>query len=110
MNARFNDINDTQQLETLFQNSFNSPVVLFKHSITCPISADVYREISKVDAEINLVIVQQARDVSTTIAEKTGIRHESPQAIILKGGKAVYNASHYSIEAKEVEKMLASNI
>jgi bacillithiol system protein YtxJ len=106
MSARFNDINDTQQLETLFQKSFDEPVVLFKHSITCAISADVYREISNVDAEINLIIVQRTRNVSNAIAEKTGVRHESPQAIILKDGKAVYNASHYNIEAEEVEEML----
>lgn len=106
MNARFNDINDTQQLETLFQKSFETPVALFKHSVTCPISADVYRAISQVDGEINLVIVQRARDVSNAIAEKTGIRHESPQAIILKDGKAVFNASHYNIEAEEISEKL----
>jgi bacillithiol system protein YtxJ len=106
MSARFNDINDTQQLETLFQKSFEAPVALFKHSITCPISADVYREISQVDAEINLIIVQRARNISSAIAEKTGIRHESPQAIILKDGKPVYHASHYKIEAEEISGKL----
>lgn len=104
MNARFNEINDAHELEALFQKSFEAPVVLFKHSLTCPISADAYREISDAEADINLIIVQRARNISNTIAEKTGIRHESPQAIILKDGNAVYNASHYNIKSEEVEK------
>lgn len=106
MNARFNEIHDAQELETLFQKSFEEPVLLFKHSLTCPISATAYHEIGQADAEINFVIVQRARAVSNAIAEKTGIRHESPQAIVIKNGEAIYNASHYNIAADEVEKRL----
>jgi bacillithiol system protein YtxJ len=109
MNARFNEINDSQQLEILFQKSFEKPVALFKHSLTCPISADVYRNVSQADAEINLVIVQHARNISNEIAEKTGIRHESPQAIILKDGKAIYHAAHFDIEAKEISEKLKTD-
>ena len=105
MNARFTEIHDTQELETLFQKSFKEPIVLFKHSLTCPISSAVYHEISQADAEINFVIVQRARHVSNAIAEKTGVRHESPQAIVLKDGKPIYHASHYNVDAEEIEKM-----
>ena len=104
MNARFTEIHDTQELETLFQKSFKEPIVLFKHSLTCPISSYAYQKISEADAEINFVIVQRARGVSNAIAEKTGIRHESPQAIVLKDGKAIYHASHYSVDAETIEK------
>ena len=106
MNARFNDINDSQELEAIFQKSFEEPVLLFKHSIACPISASAYQAIAQADAEINIIVVQHARDVSNALAEKTGIRHESPQAIILKDGEAIYHASHYNISANEVEKQL----
>ena len=102
MNARFNEINDTQELDTLFEKSFDAPVVLFKHSVTCPISADVYREVAQADADVNIIVVQRARNVSNAVAEKTGIRHESPQALIIKDGKAVYHASHYDITAEEI--------
>ena len=103
MKARFNEIHDAQELEALFEKSNEQPVVLFKHSITCPISSGVYQEISKADADINLIVVQTARNVSTAIAEKTGIRHESPQAIVLKNQEVVYHASHYDVTAQEVE-------
>lgn len=107
MNAKFHEINTSAELENLFQQSFNSPVVLFKHSVTCPISTNVFDEISEADAEINLIIVQKARNISTEIAQKTGIRHESPQAIVLKDGKAIYHASHYDITAEEVRKVVS---
>ncbi len=106
MNARFHKINTSEELENLFQKSFDAPVVLFKHSLTCPISTGVYQEVSQADAEINLVIMQNARNISNEIAEKTGIRHESPQAIVLKDGKPVYHASHYDITAEEIGEKL----
>jgi len=103
MKARFNEIHDTEELAALIEKSNEQSVILFKHSTTCPISAGVYQEISNADADINLIVVQHARNVSTEIAEKTGIKHESPQAIILKNGKVVYHASHYDVTAQEVE-------
>jgi bacillithiol system protein YtxJ len=108
MRARFNKIESTEQLDELFAASSEKPVVLFKHSVTCPISSDVYHEVSNADVDVNLVIVQTARPISNAIAERTGIRHESPQAIILRDGKAVYNASHYDVSAEDIEEQAKS--
>jgi bacillithiol system protein YtxJ len=105
MNANFIEIKSNEELDRLFEKSNEKPVVLFKHSTTCPISSGVYHEISNADAEINIVIVQHARSVSNAIAEKTGIIHQSPQAIILKNGEPVYHASHYDITTQDVEKI-----
>lgn len=104
--ANFIDRKDPAELESLLAASNEGSVFIFKHSVTCPISMDIYREVSKLDADVNLVIVQNARPLSNKIAEKTGIRHESPQAIILKNSKAAYSASHYDIEAEEIEKRM----
>jgi bacillithiol system protein YtxJ len=103
MKARFNEIQDTDQLTTLIEKSNEEAVVLFKHSTTCPISAGVYHEISNADVDINLIVVQRSRNVSTELAERTGVKHESPQAIVLKNGRVVYHASHYDVTAQEVE-------
>jgi bacillithiol system protein YtxJ len=103
MKANFTEINSTEQLDELFKKSNENPIVLFKHSLTCPISAGVHQEISSADADINMVIMQRARNVSDEIAKRTGIRHESPQAIILKNGKVVYHAAHYDVTASDVE-------
>ncbi len=103
MKAKFTEINTTEQLDTLFEQSNEKPIVLFKHSLTCPISAGVYQDVSNADADINIIIMQKARNVSDAIAQKTGVRHESPQAIILKDGKVVYHAAHYDVTASDVE-------
>jgi bacillithiol system protein YtxJ len=106
MKANFTQLDSTEKLDELFQKSHEAPVVLFKHSVTCPISAAVYREIENLDADVHIVVVQSARNVSNEIATRTGIRHESPQAIVLKDGKPVYQASHYSVKAEEVNAKL----
>jgi bacillithiol system protein YtxJ len=106
MKAVINKINSSEELEALFTKSSEKPIALFKHSITCPISMDVYREINNVEGEINVVVVQTARSVSNEIAVRTGVRHESPQALVIKDGKAIYHASHYDITADEVNSKL----
>ncbi len=106
MKARFNEIHSTEELNALFEKSNEQAVVLFKHSTTCPISAGVYQEISNADADINLIVVQNARNVSDAVAKITGVRHESPQAFVVKNGEVVYHASHYDVTASEVEKSL----
>lgn len=95
-----------EALDRLFERSHNEPVVLFKHSSTCGISAGVHSEVSRVAGDINIVTVQTHRGISNEIAERTGIRHESPQAIILWAGKTVYHASHYDITAADIEDWL----
>ncbi len=106
MKARFSEINNTEELDALFEKSNEQAVVLFKHSTTCPISAGVYQEISNADADINLIVVQKARTVSDAIAEKTGVRHESPQAFVVKDGAVVYHASHYDVTAEDINSKL----
>lgn len=102
MKANFIEVKSNEELNALFEKSNEKPVVLFKHSLTCPISAGVYQEMSGADADVNIVVMQHARDVSQEIAIRTGIRHESPQAIVLKNGKPVYHASHYDVTADDV--------
>ena len=106
MAANFIELDSREQLDELFMRSHTMPVVIFKHSITCGISSGVYREVSNVEGDINLVIVQHSRDISNAIAVRTGIRHESPQALVLQDGLPVYHASHYDIEAAAIGKYL----
>lgn len=108
MKARFNEIHTTDELDALLEQSNEKPVILFKHSTTCPISHGVYKEVSNADADINLIVVQNSRNISTAVAEKTGIRHESPQALILRNGKVVYHASHYDVTADDINSEMGS--
>ena len=109
MGDRFTKIADADALEQALTRSNDAPVILFKHSTTCPISSAAYEQMSKVTSDVALVVVQRARDVSTEIASRTGIQHESPQAIVLRNGKAVWSASHFDITAKAVEKAVSEH-
>ncbi len=101
--AQFIPLADTKALEELFEISHSKPVVLFKHSTTCPISSAAYQEMSRYGGDVSLLIVQQSRDISRAVEARTGVRHESPQAIVLRNGQAVWNASHWSVRRGAVE-------
>ncbi len=109
MKAQFIELNTLDQLDELFEVSSRKPVIIFKHSTTCPISANVFDEISEVDSTIFLIKVQNARNISDAIAEKTSIKHETPQTIILKDEKPVYHASHYDITKSDITAELENN-
>lgn len=109
METSFTQINDTSALEQLLTRSHSEPVVLFKHSTTCPISANAYRQMSRLGSDVSLVVVQRARDLSNEIETRTGVRHESPQAIVLRNGEAVWTASHFDITSDAVERAVREN-
>lgn len=97
-------------LDDVLALSAERPVWLFKHSVTCGISARAHGEYQRYveargeDAELfTLLEVQNARPLSNEIAERFGIRHESPQAILVKNGQPVWNASHGQIVAQALE-------
>lgn len=98
MAANITPVRSSQDLDSLFEDSHSAPVVIFKHSSSCGISAHVLEGMSDLEAKIHLVVVQSHRDLSNVIEQRTGYRHQSPQAFVIRDGKAVYQASHYGID------------
>ena len=96
-------------LENSFERSFVRPVILFKHSNSCGISAHVFEMTSEIDADIDLIVIQEHRDLSNSVAERTGYVHQSPQAFVLKNGVPVYHATHYGIDPKKIVEAVAAN-
>ncbi|MCP9495520.1 MAG: bacillithiol system redox-active protein YtxJ [Pyrinomonadaceae bacterium MAG19_C2-C3] len=105
----FNEILDKQGLDELIKNSNDAPVILFKHSTTCPISANAHREMTKVASPVGLVVVQHSRELSREVERRTGVRHESPQAFVLRNGEVAWHASHYDITQADVEQVMSDN-
>jgi bacillithiol system protein YtxJ len=72
--------------------------LLFKHSTTCPISARANLEVQKYEKSATLPILQvlviESRPLSLSIAEDHQVQHASPQVILFKDGKSVWNTSH----------------
>jgi bacillithiol system protein YtxJ len=109
MPANFIKLESIDDLDRLIDRSHDCPVVIFKHSASCGISSGVFDVVDGgLEADVHLVVVQKNRDVSNHIAHRTGIRHESPQAIVLHKGAAVYHASHWDIEPTEILDRIAA--
>ena len=106
-------LSDLHMLEAAIAESRERPVVLFKHSRTCGISCEaldelhVHVERNTVNAGYKVITVQSHRGVSDIVSQRLGIRHETPQAILLRDGRAVWNASHFRITADTLEQALS---
>jgi bacillithiol system protein YtxJ len=109
-------LSDVDMLEAAIAESAERPVLLFKHSRTCGISCEALDELCAHVAEqadkssaaaYKVITVQSHRGLSDNAAKRLGIRHETPQAILLKDGRVVWNASHFRITAAALARAIA---
>jgi bacillithiol system protein YtxJ len=116
MDLELTPLSGLAELEQVISDSHLKPVLLFKHSYTCGISAEALDELrthldeqaaTPAGVRYAMVTVQTHRDVSNAIAAKLGVRHETPQAILVRAGRAVWSASHFRINAAELTRALA---
>lgn len=107
MPARISYVTSEQELDEVFNASKDHPVALLKHSNSCGISAHVFHDLQDSDIDLNVIVIQDHRDLSNSVAERIGHRHQSPQAFVIRDGKAVYHATHYAIDPKRIESALA---
>jgi len=102
-------------LDHALEQSQGRPLLLFKHSLTCPISArgllelEAYLEEPDTRVDYRLIVVQNARTVSDAAASRLEIKHETPQAILITDGRAVWHASHWDITSEAI-KEATSNV
>jgi bacillithiol system protein YtxJ len=88
------------------------PAVLYKHSTQCGICDAAIEEVRSFEAKhpdaatVYYLDLLEHRDVSNAIAQRLGIRHESPQAIVLKDGKPVATLNHRAIRAEALAKAM----
>ena len=101
------------QLDGLLAESADRPVLLFKHSYSCGTSAEALDELlahlseTPKAARYAMVTVQTHRDVSNAVAQRLGVRHETPQALLVRGGRVVWSASHFRVTADAVARAIA---
>jgi bacillithiol system protein YtxJ len=55
-----------------------------------------------------MITVQSHRSLAAEVAARLGVRHETPQAILLRDGRAVWNASHFRITKKQLDAVVNS--
>ena len=100
------------ELEAAIAESRERPVFLFKHSRTCGVSCEALDELqahvedASPQAAYKLITVQSHRRLSEEAATRLGIRHETPQAILLREGRPVWSASHFRITKRQLDQAL----
>lgn len=114
MNPSWITLTGEQELETAIAQSFQHPVVIFKHSTRCEISRMALRRLERnwefSDDQITLYYLDLIayRNISNKIAEISGVKHESPQIILYVKGKPIYSTSHSGISVDELKQQLLS--
>ena len=104
-------LTDLSQLDEIVTISDNKPVVIFKHSTRCSVSRFALKQFEseydltdRVDAYF--LDLLEYRVISNEIASRFGVYHQSPQLLLIKEGKSVYDVSHSDINAMELKGKL----
>lgn len=108
--AKFYTLDKMEQFDEIDEISQTKSVVLFKHSTRCSISRMALKQF---DTEFNypeekidwyLLDLLNHRDLSNEIASRYNVMHQSPQIVVIRNGKAVFNKSHDSISAEDLKQ------
>ena len=106
------ELDTIEELDKAIAESHDRPVIVFKHSTTCPVSLRAFREFESFleaappAAAYSLITVQSGREVSNEAAARLSIAHESPQAILIRHGRPVWSASHFEITRASLSRAL----
>jgi bacillithiol system protein YtxJ len=100
----WNVLTDLGELDEIITLSNDKPIAIFKHSTRCSVSRMALKQFEnefdfsdKVTPYFLDLIAY--RSISNEISNRFGVQHQSPQLILIKDGKAVYNVSHSDIDA-----------
>jgi bacillithiol system protein YtxJ len=100
-----------EKFASLLEQSNIKPILIFKHSTRCSISAMAKRAFefawpSTTNTEVYFLDLIAYRSVSNLIAEKLSVVHQSPQVLLIKDGKCIYNASHEDLNASYISTLV----
>jgi bacillithiol system protein YtxJ len=112
MHPELTRLEAVDDLDRLLAATEDQPLLLFKHSYTCGVSAEALDELvahlndRPAEARYAMVTVQTHRDVSNAVAKRLGVRHETPQALLIRSGRVVWTASHFRVTASAMGEAL----
>lgn len=105
-------LTEIETLDEIVEISKNQTVAILKHSTSCGISRMVLRQFEQTydlkEEQIKLYFLDllSHRDISNKIASMFNVPHESPQLLVLKDGKVVFDASHSGIESGKLNEFI----
>lgn len=106
--ADFRDVKTGADLEAALSADL---AVIYKHSPHCGLSSMARLEVvffaqGNPDVPVWEVDVIHDRALSGRIASRLDVEHESPQAILLRRGRPVFDTSHRGVSAAALEREL----
>jgi bacillithiol system protein YtxJ len=106
--GNWKQLTDIGQLDTIESNSAHCPQLIFKHSTRCNISSMALSRLERAWDDVDGKLVGWHLDllafryVSNAVAERFGVPHESPQAILIIDGKVAHVSSHSGIAMRDI--------
>lgn len=105
------ELEELAQLDAIAKKSKDKTQVIYKHSSTCGISSMVLNMFTQsydldTDCDLYFLTIQHHRDISNEIAQKFGVRHESPQLLVVKNGEVTFHTSHGAIADTDLKQKL----
>ena len=64
---------------------------------------------ARTDIPVGLIRVVEARSASQRVAERTSVRHASPQVILIHAGRVVHARDNWDISRQAIEQALAEH-
>jgi bacillithiol system protein YtxJ len=105
-------LTEPTQLESLAERSKVKPQVIFKHSTRCNISSTAkYRLENGPGSEavdFYYLDLLAYRAISNQIAERFQVPHASPQVLVIREGRCVYDESHLGIYMDDILEQAAA--
>lgn len=109
-------LEDLKQLSEISSESHAHPVIIYKHSTRCSISRAALDRLNRQwdhaetgNAKRYVLDLLAYRDISNQIADTFAVEHESPQVLIIRGGKSIADMSHFAIDFDAVKKHLKTD-
>ncbi len=102
----FRFLESEAELATVIDSSFHANAAIFLHDPWCPISARAFRQMEHLGSELPTIDVSRQRRLSKEVERRTGVRHQSPQVIVLRDAIATWDASHGGVTAANVRVAL----
>lgn len=114
--AEFKEITCSQEFGEILDESCQRKIILFKHSTTCFISERAWQEVqdfiqeSSDEVLVVMIKVIESRPVCSQVTEDLGVKHQSPQVLLLSNRKILWHASHQSVTQNNIKKALEGEI
>ena len=107
-----NRLKTIEEWRMLLEKSDEQPFLLFKLSMTSLSSVTAKKEMESLVTDIPryVVISQLDKKVSNAVELDTGVKHETPQLLIIKDKKAIWQATRYQIKQSVVLDAIATYV